>query len=157
MESSEINVKRNWLVIANAARARVLEVTDIPGRYDHVADLVHPRSRLKGDQLAGDRPGHVHAEGKGHGLGSTSYEPRTDPREREHDRFAREVAKAVNDGVVKGRCAGVTLVASDPFLGQLRSHLNAQSRKAVLRVVSSDFTTLRDDELARRVAATAAR
>jgi protein required for attachment to host cells len=149
-------MKRNWLVVANAARARVLEETNRAGRYTHVADLVHPESRLKGEQLAGDRPGHVHVEGKGYGLGSTSYTPRTDPREHEHDRFAREVAHAVNDGVMHGRCAGVTLVASDPFLGDLRSHLNAQSRKAVLRILSSDYTALRDDELARRIAAAAA-
>jgi protein required for attachment to host cells len=148
-------MKRNWLVVANSARARVLEETDGSDRYTHVADLVHPQSRLKGDQLAGDRPGHVHVEGKGHGLGSTSYVPRTDPRQREHDRFAREVASAVNDGIAQGRCAGVTLVASDPFLGLVRSHLNAQSRKAVLRILSSDFTTLPEDELARRITAAA--
>lgn len=148
-------MKRNWLVVANAARARVLEETERAGRYVSVADLVHPQSRLKGEQLAGDRPGHVHAEGRGHGLGSTSYVPRTDPREREHDRFAREVAAAVNEGVAQGRCAGVTLVASDPFLGHLRAHLSAQSEKLVLRTVSSDFTTLREDELARRISAAA--
>jgi protein required for attachment to host cells len=142
-------IKRNWLVVANAARARVLEETDRDGVYTHVADLVHPQSRLKGEQLGGDRPGHV--EGVGHGLGSAAYQPRTDPREREHDRFAREVAQAVNDGVAQGRCAGVSLVASDPFLGLLKSHLDTQARKALLRTVACDYTALRDDELAPRL------
>lgn len=146
-------MKTNWLVVANAARARVVEQTDRPGKYSPVADLAHPQSRLKGEQLGGDRPGHV--EGIGHGLGSAGYLPRTDPREREHDRFAREVATALNDGVAQGRCAGITLVASDPFLGHLKSHLSAQARKLLLRTVSADYTTLRDDELARRIAAPA--
>jgi protein required for attachment to host cells len=70
---------------------------------------------------------------------------------REHDRFAREVAQAVNDGVAQGRCAGVSLVASDPFLGLLKSHLDAQARKALLRTVACDYTALRDDELAPRL------
>jgi protein required for attachment to host cells len=144
-------MKTNWLVVANAARARVVEQTDRPGTYAPVVDLVHPQSRLKGEQLGGDRPGHV--EGIGHGLGSAAYLPRTDPREREHDRFAREVAATLNDGVAQGRCAGITLVASDPFLGHLKSHLSVQSRKLLLRTVSADYTTLRDDELARRIAA----
>jgi protein required for attachment to host cells len=144
-------MKRNWWVIANAARARVLEETDTPGRFRHVADLVHPRSRLKGEQLAGDRPGHV--EGNGHGLGSASYLPRTDPREREHDRFSREVARALNDGVAQGQCAGFTLVASDPFLGQVKSHLSVQSKKLLLRTVPSDYTAVPDADLARRVRA----
>lgn len=145
--------KRNWIVVANASRARVLEEADRRGQYTHVADLVHPQSRQKGVELAnahgGDRPGHV--EGQGHGLGSAAYLPRTDPREREHDRFAREVAAALNDGVAAGRCAGIVLVASDPFLGQVKAHLDAQATKALLRTVASDYTTLRDDELAQRM------
>lgn len=144
-------MKTHWLVVANAARARVLEQTDTVGLYNAVADLVHPQSRMKGEQLGSDRPGHAHAEG--HGLAGTSYAPRTDPREREHDRFAREVAAAVNDGVAQDRCAGVTLVASDPFLGHLKSHLSDQARKLLLRTIAADYTTLRDDELARRIAA----
>jgi protein required for attachment to host cells len=142
-------MKANWWVIANAARARVLEETDGPEQFRHVADLVHPQSRMKGEQLGSDRPGHV--EGSGHGLGSASYVPRTDPREREQARFSREVAKAVNDGVAQGRCAGVTLVASDPFLGLVKSHLSVQARKLLLRTLASDFTTLPDAEVARRV------
>lgn len=142
-------MKRNWLVICNAARARVLEESDRPGRWDPVADLVHPQSRMKGVQLDSDRPGHV--EGGGHGLGSAAFVPRTDPREREHDRFAREVARVLDHGVAQGRCAGITLVASDPFLGQLKSHLHAQASKLLLRTVASDFTTLSDDEVLRRL------
>lgn len=141
---------KNWLVVANAARARVLEVEDKPGVYTHVADLVHPKSRFKGEQLADDRPGHV--EGSGHGLGSASYIPRTDPREREHDRFAREVAAQVNAGVSAGRCAGLTLVASDPFLGQLKSHLGEPARKLLLRTLAADYTALSDKELTQRLA-----
>ena len=142
-------MKRNWLVICNAARARVLEEGDVPGRYRHVADLVHPQSRMKGVQLDDDRPGHV--EGTGHGLGSASYRPRTGPREREHDRFAREVAMSINDGVANGRCGGITLVASDPFLGRVKSHLGEQSTKLLLRNVVSDFTMLGDEEVLRRL------
>jgi protein required for attachment to host cells len=145
--------RRNWVVVANAARARVLEAGDGPARFTHVADLVHPQSRLKGVQLAalkgGDRAGHV--EGTGHGPGSAAYEPRTDPRERERDRFAREVAQAINDGVARGRCAGVTLVAPDPFLGHVKGHLDAQARKALLRTLPSDMTMLSEDDLVRRL------
>ncbi len=144
-------MKTHWLVVANAARARVLEQTATVGRYKPVADLVHPQSRMKGEQLGGDRPGHAHAEGRG--LAGTSYVPHTDPREREHDRFAREVAAAVNHGVAADRCAGITLVASDPFLGHLKSHLSGQARKLLSRTLAADYTTLRDDELARRIAA----
>jgi len=141
--------KRNWLIVANAARARVLEETAEAGCYRHLLDLAHPQSRMKGHQLAAERPGHI--EGIGHGLGNASFQPRTDPREREHDRFSRQVAQALNDGVAQDRCAGFTLVASDPFLGQLKSHLNGQTRKLLLRAVASDLTNLSDADLVRRL------
>lgn len=142
-------MSRNWWVVANAARARVFEEADTPGEFHHVSDLVHPQSRMKGEQLGSDRPGHV--EGTGHGLGSASFQPRTGPREREHDRFSREVAAAVNDGVAQGRCAGITLVASDPFLGEVKAHLSAQARKLLLRTVASDYTGLPDADVVLRV------
>jgi protein required for attachment to host cells len=140
---------KNWLVVASAARARVLEESGGAGGHAHVADLVHPQSRQKGIELGNDRAGHV--EGTGHGLGSTEYIARTDVRDREHDRFAHELASMLNAGVADGRCAGLVLVASNPFLGQLKGHLNDQARTRVLRTVPSDYTTLSDAELAQRL------
>ncbi len=142
-------MKRNWVVVANAARARLFEDAGEAGGLKALVDMVHTQSRQKGIALAGDRPGHV--EGQGHGLGSAAYVPRTDAREREHDRFAREVAAALDDAVAAGRCAGIVLVASNPFLGHLKAHLGAQAAKAVLRTVASDYTTLREGEIAQRL------
>ena len=140
---------KNWLVVGNAAKARVLEESDAPGAYVHVADLIHPRSRYKGSELSTDRAGH--AMGSGHRPGGAAYMPRTDPREREHEQFAREVAAALNEGVAQGHCAGLVLMASNPFLGQLRSHLSEPARKLVLRTVAADYTSLDEAELVRRL------
>lgn len=141
---------KNWLVVANASRARVLEESDPPGLYVHIADLVHPQSRQKGTDLAGDRPGHIPGP-TAHGTGSSAYDPRTAPGEREHERFAREVATTLNDGIAAGRCAGLKLVASSPFLGHLKSHLTAQSNKAILSSLAADYTALNERELAQRL------
>jgi protein required for attachment to host cells len=141
---------KNWLVIANASRARVLEETGEAGAYVHVADLVHPESRLKGSELANDRPGHVPGP-SAHGTGSSAFDPRTDPHEREHDVFAREIAALLDAGVADGRCGGVLLVASDPFLGHVKGHLAAHTAKALLRTVSADYTALTERELAQRL------
>lgn len=142
---------KNWLVVANASRARILEESDEGQGYAHVADLVHPESRQTGTALGRDRAGHV--QGTGHGLGSTEYLPRTDPRERERDQFAHEVAAALNEGVSSGRCAGLVLVCSNPFLGHLKGALSERLRKMVLRTLPSDYTALPEAELARRLGA----
>jgi protein required for attachment to host cells len=144
----------NWIIVANAARARVLREADSQGgrrpSYETVADLVHPESRQKGVDLGDDRAGHV--EGQGHGLGSAAYQPRTDPREREHDRFAQQIARFVDEGIAAGRCAGVVLVAGSPFLGRVKAHLGEQARKAVLRTVVADYTSLDEKTLLERLA-----
>lgn len=142
---------KNWLVVANAALARVLEMSDKGEGYVHVADLVHPQSRQKADALGGDRAGHI-TSGR-HGTGSAEYRPRTDVHEREHEHFAREVAHVLNAGLATGRCAGLVLVASNPFLGELKAHLDTQARQHVLRTVASDYTALDDRELAKRLGA----
>lgn len=141
---------KNWLVVANASSARVLEEANHPGEYVHIADLVHPQSRQKGAELSSDRPGHVPGTSS-HGAGSSAYDPRTDPRERERDRFAREVANTLNEGIAAGRCAGLVLVASDPFLGHLKQHLGEQATKALLRSVVADYTALNERDLAQRL------
>lgn len=140
---------KNWLIVANAARARVFEDDADGGKLTTLADLVHTASRQKGIELAGDRAGHL--EGQGHGLGSSSYAPRMEVREREHEHFAREVATMLNEAIAAGRCGGLVLVASNPFLGHLKSHLGTQATRALLRTVAADYTTLREDEIVRRV------
>lgn len=140
-------MKNGW-VVADASRARVLEAEG--NAFTHVADLVHPQSRQKGAELAFDRPGHVPGK-QAHGTGSSALDPRHDPREREHDHSAREVAAALNDGVAAGRCAGTVLVASNPFLGLLEQHLSEPALEALLRTVAADYTARDGRELAQRL------
>lgn len=140
---------KNWVVVANAARARILEAGVAPGDCVQRADLVHTQSRQKGVELRSERSGHI--VGGPSGSGGAAYSPRTDVRDLEHERFAREVAQAINEGVAAGGCAGLILVASNPFLGRLKSHLSPQASKALLETLPSDCTSLSDGEIAQRL------
>lgn len=73
------------------------------------------------------------------------------PKHRGHERFAQEVAKLLSDGIAADRCDSLLLVASNPFLGELKSHLSAQATKAIVRTVPSDYTLLRESELGPRL------
>jgi protein required for attachment to host cells len=78
-------------------------------------------------------------------------QPRTDPRQHEHARFARQIADALHAAVSDGRCGRLVLVASAPFLGVLDAQLDARTRQAVHVRVAHDWTTLPDAELVRKL------
>jgi hypothetical protein len=135
---------KNWLVVANAARARVLEMSDKGEGYVHVADLVHPQSRQKAAELGGEKAGR--------GSGTVAPVPAAPTSECETPNAARWPMTEFR--LATGRCAGLVLVASNPFLGELKEHLDTQARQRVLRTVPSDYTSLDERELAQRLAAT---
>ncbi len=139
-----------WIVTANAARARICE-RQADGRLADVADLVHPHSRLAGRDLADDRAGRVERDLGGDRHAKTAYEPPTDARQKEHERFAREVARQLDDAVAQGRCQGLVIYAAPAFLGELRAALGPVAAKALRHDEAADLTATPLDELRRRV------
>lgn len=135
-----------WLVTANAARARVFERDDDNGAMREIADRVHPASREKGATLGRDRPGHAYK-----GQASTAFEPPADPRARERAHFAQELAQWLEDAVRTRRPSGLVLLASNPFLGELRAALGPAARPLLKASIALDLTALQGSELEHRV------
>jgi protein required for attachment to host cells len=143
-------MKETWVVLANASRARILD-REPGGRLEELADLVHPQSREKGAELASDREGHAQ---KAHGdLGNmrTAFQPHTEVRRKEHAVFAMEVSRYLEEAVTQGRCKGLALIASDPFLGELKSHLGGAATRVLVAAIPRDLTSFAGQDLARRV------
>lgn len=143
-------MQTEWIVLANTARARICE-RDAAGGLTELADLVHPESRQKGSELNADRGGHAQ---KGHGGDDhhgTSLDSRVDPRRKAQQAFAREVAAYLEAAVKDGRCASWVLMASDPFLGELKAELGQGAQRALRRAVGHDYSALTGRELAQRV------
>jgi protein required for attachment to host cells len=137
-----------WVMIANASTARCFE-QQADGVLNLLASFAHPDSRKPGATLGQDRPGHI--EGEGHGLGSASYQPRVAPKPWEHDRFARELAAYLNAAVAAHRCERVVVIASNPFLGQIKAHLDVQATKRLAGGIAADLTSFEGRELRARV------
>jgi protein required for attachment to host cells len=115
-------------------------------------DLIHPRSREKGSELASDREGHAQKAHGDRGHAGTAFEPHTGPRRKEHEVFAVEIAQHyLEDALGQRRCPGVVLIASDPFLGELKSHLNESVKRVVSATIAHDLTRYAGAELERRV------
>jgi protein required for attachment to host cells len=137
----------DWVLIANAARARCFERDDENNAMRELGSFVHPQSRLKAEALGEERGGLVHK-----GVASTQYAPRTSAHEREHAQFARELAHYLEEAALAHRFPGLALIASNPFLGELRAHLGDATRRLLKASVAIDLTSYSYAELERRVA-----
>jgi protein required for attachment to host cells len=139
----------HWIVVANGARAAFYsrDPEDEAFRLNLEQQFAHPEGRSKGEELVSDRPGAV----RGHGSDSAQYVPHLDPKRNEMEHFGRQLAFELDRLHRAGRLERLTLVASNPFLGVLRSHLPDALRDAV-ELVAHDYTTLADRELRQRLA-----
>lgn len=136
-------MKTTWIVLANAARARIFEAGAAGAAPTEVHTLVHPASRLKGHELTEDRPGHAERQTASTAHpGGTAYPPRADPRAKEQHAFAREIAQVLHDALGAGHCGRIVLVASNPFLGELRAALTPAAATAVAHSEPADLTAL---------------
>lgn len=136
-----------WVVVANAARARCFERDPANDALRELDSFVHPASRLKGPELGVDRGGLVQK-----GAMTTQYEPPTDPRTKEHEVFARELSRYLEQAALANRYGQLALIASNPFLGELKAQLGAAGARALVAGVAVDLTTYSGRELEQRVA-----
>lgn len=136
----------DWLVIANAARARIFERDGDNGALREIADPVHPASREKEAAMGRDRPGRVYK-----GAASTAFEPHTAPRARERARFAHELARMLEDAAQARRMPGLVLMASNPFLGELKAALGPAAAAVLKAGIAVDLTGLQSSELEHHV------
>jgi len=144
-------MKSTWIVLANAARARILEREPDRGRLDELTDLVHPQSREKAVELVSDREGHAQKAHGDPGHAGTAFQPHTEPRQKEHAVFAAEISHYLEAAVTQGRCPGLVLIASDPFLGVLKAHLGGAAARVVSAAIPRDLTSFSGTDLAHRV------
>ncbi len=148
--------KHPWALLANASRARLFEVDREAGRLIELEDFVHAGGRAHPADLGEERGGHTQRSTGDGGSGGASFGPRTDARHKEREHFARELAVYLEAALAQHRFQTLMLLASNPFLGELRAHLAPATARAVQVCEPLDIGSLAAPELARRVMALAA-
>lgn len=141
-------MKPDWILIANATRARLLE----RGRgcpLVVIDSFEHPQGRSKTSELADDRAGQGKTD---HGFGGASYPPRVGAKEKEHLRFARELAGYLETRAQQGIFHSLQLFASNPFLGELKAQLGPATNPLLRASHDVDLTSVGLVELDHRIA-----
>jgi protein required for attachment to host cells len=141
-------MKPHWILIANATHARLVQQED-GARIKILKTFSHSRSRSKASELVADRAGH---ETTVHAFGGTTYQPRTDPKKKEHGRFARELADDLERQAQLGSFESLAVFASSPFLGELKAELGPATTRLLSDTHDVDLTSVGPAELGRRIA-----
>jgi protein required for attachment to host cells len=136
----------DWVLIANAARARCFVRDADNGAMREERSFIHSASRLKGMALDHDRGGRVRKS-----MASTQFAPHTDAHDKEHAVFARELAAFLEKAALAQRYPGLWLIASAQFLGELRAQLGPAALKRLRQGVALDLSGYEGAELERRV------
>jgi protein required for attachment to host cells len=129
---------RTWIVLADAATARMYEAQ--AGRRDWklIAELAHPQSREKESELGRDKPGRVKQS-----TGSrAAMEPPTPRKEVEIEKFARQIAKTLDDALVRKAYDRLVLAAPPEFVGVLRGLLPERVEQCIAATVEKDYLHL---------------
>ncbi len=116
-----------WVVAANQVRARIFE-REKRNKLNELKDLVNPESRLREQDLTSDQPGRVVGMGSPvrHGVPAAHSK-----KEQAAERFARELCELLFQARDNGGLDNIVLIAPPAFLGQLRSHMDAPTRRLV--------------------------
>lgn len=141
-------MKQNYVLVADATRARIFVALAPHGPLQELADMVHPEARLPARELGADSPGRSF-DSKGGGRHALA-EP-TDPKRVEALAFARRIAETLQAMHAKEPSSGVVLVAAAQFLGLLRKQLDKGTLRAVQREVDKNFAQLDIAELGKRL------
>ena len=143
-------MKSTWIVVAESARARIFTMSGIGGKLQEATDLSHPESRLHDTELSSDLPGRTFdSQGESrHGM-----EPATDPKEREAQAFAAEIARHIERGRHEGNFDALVLIAPPKFLGRLRAELTKPARDALAGELDKNLVKADTKTLQRHVSA----
>jgi len=128
-----------WIVVADAAKARILSTTKLKESWTEVEELLHPESRQKISELYRDEP---NVMSSGARAGKDVIEPATDLKEKETQTFAREVSDFLEANHLKGNFNQLYIMAAPAFLGTLRPLLHKGVEEKIVTSIDKNLVDM---------------
>lgn len=136
--------QKHWILAANASHARLWERTSFTEPLREISDWIHPESRMQAIETERAPLGHSLA-------GRSGLAPRADLKQQHRSAFAKTLAMYLHEAVLNHRVNALTLLASNPFMGELMAHLDAAVQQVIVAKHVLDLTALNATELDKRL------
>jgi protein required for attachment to host cells len=137
-----------WILIADGAKARVVEQDKESRRYRPAFEEAHFGTTAQSKEIASDRPGRSFDSA---GEGRHAMEPSTDPQRYAKLSFARDLADRLTQAANRQEFDRLILVAAPRTLGDLRSVLPDSVKAKVVVEIDKDLTNTPDQDLGRHL------
>ena len=125
-----------WIMIAHRTGARVFENKGRGKGFQLAADIPHPEGRLKNQDIDADKQGRSFDR---FGAGRHAMSQEQEPTKHIAERFAKKLAKLLDEGRNQHRYTKLVLIAEPSFLGTLRGALSDQTAGKVVASVDKDL------------------
>lgn len=126
-----------WILAADSTEARLFTREKKFSPPVELKDWLHPESRLPGRDLEHDRQGKTFSS---HGYGQSDNQKHTEPKKREAQDFARELAGHLDAARARGEFDSLSIVAEPSFLGLIRDSLDENTRELIDVEVDKNLT-----------------
>lgn len=135
--------QNTWIVVANSSKARFFQAVSNQDLKEFDT-LLHPESRMKGEELLSDKPGTTFdSQGPGrHYVGKMQ-----DLKDSESKEFAKEIGKKLMDIAKEHPIEQLFLASSPKFLGVLVKEIDGNLAGCLKEAINHDITSLTPEEI----------
>jgi protein required for attachment to host cells len=149
--TGEEPMSRYRIVVADQAEAIFYDAPRLDAAPKEIARISDPLARLHDREFDTERPGRSH-ESVGNMRHAIQREQ--SPRKAEAARFARRIARRLDDARRRDEFDELVVVAGPPFLGLVRGQLSGPTRARVTREIRKDLVHSPPAALTEHLAAT---
>jgi protein required for attachment to host cells len=129
-------MSRFRILVADQAEAIFYDAAALDAVPREVARISNPAAHLHDRDLMSDRPGRSY---ESFGGARHAIERENDPRQREAERFARRIARRLDESRRKDEFERLLVVAGPQFLGLLRAVMSKPTRARVVHEINKDL------------------
>jgi len=129
-------MSRFRILVADQAEAVFYDSSSLTAAPQEVARITDPVAHLHDRDLMSDRPGRSY---ESFGGARHALQREDDPRHREAVRFARRVARRLDEARRKDEFENLVVVAGPPFLGLLRAAMSQPTKACIAREIRKDL------------------
>ncbi len=137
-------MKNTWIVVADNAKAIILEHESREAGYYQVNVFENPTARMHERELTSDLPGRTFDS---KGMGRHAKENPTSAKQHETVEFARRVSDFIDKARNKHLFDELDIVAAPSFLGIFRDQMSKETQKYVNREIAKDLVHFSPTEI----------